>query len=81
MNKNEFIEMVFTLHLQNTNGRESHEEMFRLGIEAAYKERLLLNEEVLAEGKSCGNCRHEEIVSMYRRCAICRNCDMWESKA
>jgi hypothetical protein len=43
MGEEEFIDTVFTLHLQNTNGRESYEEMFRLGIEAAYKERDLLN--------------------------------------
>ena len=41
MNKKEFVEFVFTMHLQNTNGRESHDEMFRLGIEAAYDEMML----------------------------------------
>ena len=38
MAKEEFIEFVYTMHLQNTNGRESTNEMFRLGIEVAYDE-------------------------------------------
>ena len=38
MSKDEFIDFVHTMHLQNTNGRETHDEMFKLGIESAYKE-------------------------------------------
>ena len=38
MSKDEFIDFVYTMHLQNTNGRESHDEMFKLGIGAAYDE-------------------------------------------
>ena len=38
MSKDEFIDFVYTMHLQNTNGRETHDEMFKLGIESAYKE-------------------------------------------
>ena len=40
MSKNEFIDFVYTMHLQNTNGRESHDEMFKLGIGAAYDEMM-----------------------------------------
>lgn len=36
----DIIDIIYTLHLQNTNGRESGEEMFRLGIEAAFEELL-----------------------------------------
>ena len=36
--KDEFIDFVYTMYLQNTNGRETHDEMFRLGIEFAYDE-------------------------------------------
>ena len=38
MSKDEFVDFVYTMHLQNTNGRESHNEMFKLGIGAAYDE-------------------------------------------
>ena len=40
MSKDEFIDFVYTMHLQNTNGRESHDEMFKLGIGAAYDEMM-----------------------------------------
>jgi hypothetical protein len=36
--KEELVEWIETMHLQNTNGRETEEEMFRLGIEAAIEE-------------------------------------------
>jgi len=42
MSKDEFIDFVYMMHLQNTNGRESTNEMFRLGIEAAYDEMMIL---------------------------------------
>jgi len=42
MAKEEFIDFVYMMHLQNTNGRESTNEMFRLGIEAAYDEMIQL---------------------------------------
>ena len=41
-NREERIELVYSFMLQNTNGRESHDEMFKLGIEACYDE--LINE-------------------------------------
>jgi len=37
-NKQELVEWIETMYLQNTNGRETAEEMFRLGIEAAIEE-------------------------------------------
>lgn len=39
-NKKEFTDWVETIHLQNANGRESSEEMFRLGVEATLEELL-----------------------------------------
>ena len=39
-NKKEFIDWVETIHLQNASGRESSEEMFRLGVEATLEELL-----------------------------------------
>lgn len=36
--KGEVIEIIYTMHLQNTNSRESDDEMFKLGIEAAIEE-------------------------------------------
>ena len=36
--KEELVEWIETMHLQNTNGRETKEEMFRLGIEATIEE-------------------------------------------
>ena len=43
MEEKEFIDWCYDMHLQNTNGRETEDEMFRLGIEAAYQEREHLN--------------------------------------
>lgn len=42
--REEVTDLIYTLHLQNTNGRESPEEMFKLGIEVAYDELKRLNE-------------------------------------
>lgn len=39
----ELVEWIETMHLQNTNGRETEEEMFRLGIEAAIEELIEFN--------------------------------------
>jgi len=36
--KEELVELVYTLTLQNTNGRESNDEMYLKGIEACYEE-------------------------------------------
>ena len=36
--KEELVEWIETMHLQSTNGRETEDEMFRLGIEAAIEE-------------------------------------------
>jgi hypothetical protein len=41
--KEELVEWIETMHLQNTNGRETEEEMFRLGIEAAIEELIEFN--------------------------------------
>ena len=36
--KQELIDWIEIMHLQNTNGRETPDEMFKLGIEAAIEE-------------------------------------------
>jgi hypothetical protein len=36
--KEELVDWIETMHLQNTNGRETELEMFRLGIEATIEE-------------------------------------------
>ena len=41
-NRDELIELVYNLTLQNTNGRETYDEMYKLGIKACYDE--LINE-------------------------------------
>jgi len=41
--KEELVEWIETMHLQNTNGRETNDEMFRLGIESAIEELTELN--------------------------------------
>ena len=38
LSREEIIDLVYVLTLHNTNGRESPDEMYRLGIEAAYDE-------------------------------------------
>lgn len=38
--REKFVDYVYNTHLQTTSGRESLNEMFRLGIEAAYKEAI-----------------------------------------
>lgn len=37
-NETELIDWIYTMQLQNTNGRESHNEMFKKGIEATVTE-------------------------------------------
>lgn len=39
----DLAEWVYTMHLQNTNGRETENEMFRLGIENCIQELTELN--------------------------------------
>lgn len=39
----DLIEWVYAMHLQNTNGRETENEMFRLGIENCIQELTELN--------------------------------------
>jgi len=34
----ELVDWIYVMHLQNTNGRETPDEMFKLGIEAAITE-------------------------------------------
>lgn len=41
-NRKECIDIIYDLHLQNTNGRESNEDMFKLGIEVCYDEMVCL---------------------------------------
>jgi hypothetical protein len=36
--REEIIQMIYDLTLQNTNGRESEDEMYMKGIEACYEE-------------------------------------------
>lgn len=36
----DLVDYIDMCHLQNTNGRETHDEMFRLGIEAAIQEMI-----------------------------------------
>lgn len=36
--KKQLVDWIETMHLQNTNGRETEEKMFRLGIEATIEE-------------------------------------------
>ena len=38
--RDEVVDLIFFFHLQNTNGRETEDEMFKLGIEAAIEELL-----------------------------------------
>lgn len=54
-NKKEFIDWIETIHLQNASGRESSEEMFRLGIESALEE--LLSPETLERFEKGGELR------------------------
>jgi len=41
--KEDLVEWIETMHLQNTNGRENPNQMFRLGVEAAIEELIELN--------------------------------------
>ena len=36
--REELVDLIYDLHLQNTDGRETPDEMFRLGIEACLEE-------------------------------------------
>lgn len=38
----EFGDMCYDMHIQNTNGRESNEEMFKLGIQSVLEEKEIL---------------------------------------
>lgn len=54
-NKEEFIDFVHTMHLQNTSGRESSDEIFKLGILAAFEELTRFNsiEDQMPEKHQC----------------------------
>jgi rubrerythrin len=60
--KEELVEWIETMHLQNTNGRETGEEMFRLGIEATIEEltecNLLSIPDIVHQREQlvCGHC-------------------------
>ena len=41
--KEQLVEWIETSHLQNVNGRENKDELFRLGIKAAIEELTKLN--------------------------------------
>lgn len=43
--RTKFIDFVYDMYLQNVNGRETYNDMFRLGIESAYDEFVLQLEE------------------------------------
>ena len=43
--RTKFIDFVYDMYLQNTNGRETLNDMFRFGIESAYDEFMLQLEE------------------------------------
>jgi hypothetical protein len=64
----QIIDLIYTWHLQNTNGRESHDEMFRKGIEAACYE--FLDDEMLTNGELLLKDllqKHQEIISDPKR--------------
>lgn len=56
-NEEELVEWIETMHLQNTSGRETPDQMFRLGIEVAISELNELNLLTITEvvgSKNCG---------------------------
>ncbi len=58
--KEELVEWIETMHLQNTNGRETEDEMFRLGIEAAIEELTEFNLFSIPVVVNSVGCEHEE---------------------
>lgn len=52
LNREERIEMIYDLTLQNVNGRESVLEMYKLGIEACYDE-MCVGKETKNEESNC----------------------------
>ncbi|MFC0605877.1 hypothetical protein [Winogradskyella pulchriflava] len=61
--KEELVEWIETMHLQNTNGRETGLEMFKLGIEATIEELTefnLFSIPVVSKSVAlCGSCKQE----------------------
>ena len=71
--KEELVEWIETMHLQNTNGRETEEEMFRLGIEAAIQELTefnLFSIPVVVVSFYCED-GHHEVMKDNGYCGIC----------
>ena len=64
----EIIELVYDLTLQNTNGRETELEMYKLGIEACYEE--LCEGEIDNKEQQINNEALLETVP-YQCCPVC----------
>lgn len=73
MEEKEFIDYVYDMHLQNTNGRETPDEMFRLGIEAAYEEREHLTSQKEEGVPRCSECKgtNVEVSGLFQICNDC----------
>lgn len=74
--KEELVEWIETMHLQNTNGRETEEEMFRLGIEATIEELTefnLFSIPVVVGQSEQLLCGHKQ-VELVRHAAKCKDC-------
>jgi hypothetical protein len=71
--KEELVEWIETMHLQNTNGRETEEEMFRLGIEAAIQELTEFNLFSIHGVVKSSYCEdgHHEVMKDNGYCGIC----------
>jgi len=71
--KEELVEWIETMHLQNTNGRETEEEMFRLGIEAAIQELTEFNLFAIHGVVKSSYCEdgHHEVMKDNGYCGIC----------
>jgi hypothetical protein len=67
MSRDEFIEYVETLHLQNLSGREDFHKAFQLGIGAAFDEIEELGLFAVVQVCECGNEKHPEAS----RCETC----------
>lgn len=72
--ESELVEWVYDMHLQNTNGRESHSEMFKLGIEAAIEELKELKLLKLPHSMKsvCAKCKAEDLHLIDGLCYGCK---------
>jgi hypothetical protein len=74
-NEQQLIEWVYTMRLQNTNGRETHNEMFKQGIEAAINElkQLKLLDLHIVIKSVCPKCAYDDVIwTCY--CNRCQEC-------